>query len=438
MALRIDERDRRILALAVPALFTLAVEPLYVLVDTAIVGHLGTTPLGGLALSATVLNTMIYLCNFLSFGVTTRVAFETGRGDQRAAARVGVQALWLAAGLGAVLVAVTLLFGHALASALGGNAHVVDAATTYLRISAIGVPAVLVAVAGQGFLRGVADTRTPFAVVLVSNVLNVVLEVAFVYMFHLGIAGSAWGTVIAQLLAAAWFLVLLSRRIIATGATRRPVGAELRTLLGIGRHVVIRTAALLSAFALAASAAAHVGTAALAGHQIAYQMFLLLALTVDALAVAAQALVGSARGAGDDVEHAATSNRLIRLGVIVGAFLTVVVIATSPLVPHLFTGDSRVVHDATIALIGLGLLQVPGAVTFVLDGVLMGASDFGFVKWVTVGALVVYLPFALAVLHWHRLGIVTIWAGLVVWVTARAALNLWRFRSTTAPVTSPT
>jgi putative MATE family efflux protein len=425
----LDDRDRRILALAVPALATLAIEPLYLLVDTAIVGRLGTVPLGGLALATTVLTSLLWICNFLSFGTTTRVAFLTGRGDDGAAACAGAQALWLCAFIGIPIAVLVAVAARPLAGALGGEGAILDAATTYLHISAVAMPAVLVALAAQGYLRGLSDTRSPLIVVLVANVLNVVLEVVLVYGFDLGVAGSAWGTVVALLLAAAWFLRLCGARITGAGTALRPVADELRRLLGVGRHVLVRTGALLAVLTLATATAARVSAATLAAHQIAFQVFVLLALVTDALAIAAQAIVGTELGGAGDVEAAATGRRLVRLGLLVGIGMGVVLLALSPVLPHLFTTDDAVASRATIALAILAAMQLPGSITFVLDGVLMGGSDFAYVKWVTVGGLLVFLPFAAAVLTWHRLGIAGIWVGLLAWMATRAALNGARFRS---------
>jgi putative MATE family efflux protein len=420
---RLDDVDRRILALAVPALGSLAVEPLYVLADTAIVGRLGTAPLGGLAIASVVLNTVMWLSNVLSFGTTSQVAFYTGRGDRRAAERVTAQGLWLCVLVGIPLAFAIAVFARPVAVLLGGKGAVLEAAVTYLRISAVGVPAVLVTLLGHGWFRGLSDTRTPLRVVLVANVLNIVLEVVLVYGFHRGVAGSAWGTVAAQYVAAAWFLLM--------GVARfgRPVARELRRLATIGRHLFVRTLALVGVLVLSTSVAARIDAPTLGGHQIALQLFTFLALVVDALAIAAQAMVGTSLGAGQALGARATGQRLIRLGRITGAGIGAVVLLTSPLVPHIFTSDRRVVHQATIALALLGVLQLPAAIAFVLDGVLMGASDFRYLQWVTLAAGLAFLPFAAAVLVWHRLGIATIWLGLVVWMTVRAVVIRARFGS---------
>jgi putative MATE family efflux protein len=424
-----DARDRRILTLAVPALGALAAEPIYILVDTAIVGRLGTVPLGGLALASTVLTTLAWSCNFLAFGTTTRVAFLSGRGDHRAAAGVGAQSLWLCAAIGVPLAVLVALLGRPLAAALGGEGDILDAATTYLRISAAAMPALLVILAGQGYLRGVSDTRTPFKVLLSSNLLNLVLEVVLVYGFDLGVAGSAWGTLVAQMMAAAWFVWLCGRRIIAADTSLRPRPAEMAALVRTGAHLFIRTGALLAVLTLATAAAARVGPATLGAHQIAHQLFLFLALTVDALAVAGQAIIGTDLGASAVDQARQLAARVVRLGCWVGGAIGVALVLLSPVLPHAFTSDGEVISRATVAIVFLGVMQVPGAITFVLDGVLMGGSDFGYVKWVTLGGLVMFAPIAGAVLVWPDLGIAGLWAGLLLWMTTRAVLNLIRFRS---------
>lgn len=423
-----DGRDRRIVALAVPALGTLAVEPLYVLVDTAIVGRLGTVPLAGLAVASTVLTTLITVCNFLAYGTTARVAFLSGRGDRPGGAIVAAQGLWLAVAIGVVLAVAVGLAGRRLAGVVGGEGAVLEAATTYLRISAVGIPLVLVALVGNGYLRGVSDTRTPLLVVGMANVVNLVLEVVLVYGFDLGVAGSAWGTVVAQLLAAAWFLVLVGRRIVGEGVTVSPVRGEIVRLLAAGRHLLMRTAALLGTLALATSTAARVGAVTLAGHQIALQVHTFLALVLDSLAIPGQILVATALGAGDVDEARGISRRLVRLGILIGAGAGLVVVVTSWALPHAFSSDPTVVDRATLALVLVGLAQVPAAIAFVLDGVLIGSSDFRFLKWNMLAGLVVFLPFALAVLLWHSLGIAGIWTGIVVWMLFRAAVNAARFR----------
>ena len=428
MAVALDPRDRRILALAAPALGTLAVEPLYVLVDTAIVGRLGTVPLGGLALASTVLTTTVFLCNFLAYGTTARVAFLTGRGDHAGAAATVAQALWACALLGVPLAVAVAALARPVAALLGGEGAVLDAAVTYLRISAVGVPLVLVAFVGQGHLRGLSDTRSPLVVVVVANALNVVLEVALVYGAGLGVAGSAWGTVVAQALAAAWFLRLSGARLDASGAVRGPERREILALVRVGRHLMARTAALLAAVSLATAVAARLGPGPLGGHQVALQVSLFLALSVDALAIPAQALVGTALGLGDAAEARALARRVLRLGLVAGSALGAVLLALSPVLPHAFSRDPDVVRAATAALVLLAVEQPVAAAAMTLDGVLMGASDFAFLRTAMLGALGVFVPLALLVAAVPGLGVAGLWGALVAWMVARAAANWLRLR----------
>jgi len=420
--------DRAIWGLAIPALGTLAIEPLYRLADTAIIGRLGTIPLAGLALAATVLSTLVFLCGFLTTGTTARVAFLSGRGSDRAAAEVIPQVLWVAAALGVTLTALVVSLARPLAELVGGEPAVIDQAVTYLRISGLAIPAILVAFVGNGWHRGRSDTRTPLAIVLVANVLNVVLDLFLVYGLDLGLKGSAIGTLVAQSVAGVWFLVLLVKAVIHHGAGVRPHRTELTRVLRVARQMGLRSAGLLATLALATAVASRISAASLAGHQIAFSVFLFLALSVDALAVAAQALVGTALGRSGVDEARAVGRRIIRMGVIVGAGLSAVVLVTSQVIPRLFSQDAAVIDRAGVALIGLAALQIPAAAAFVLDGVLEGASDFGFLQWALLGSMVPFLPFAFAVIQRPELGLAGLWAGLFAWVSTRAVLLGIRFR----------
>ena len=247
--------DKEVFALAVPALGALAAEPLYVLVDTAIVGHLGTMQLASLAIAATVLSTGFTLLNFLTYGTTAQVARLHGAGRDREAARLGSQALWLAIGLGALLLVGTLALAPAAVRLMGGEDEVADGAVLYLRIAALGGPFFMLAAAAQGFLRGIGDLRTPLVILVVAHVVNAVLEVLFVYGFGWGLAGSAWGTVIAQVGMGLAFV-----RVQWRAGLERPVLALMRPLMRIGAEIAVRTGALLGAFLVASAVLARVGS----------------------------------------------------------------------------------------------------------------------------------------------------------------------------------
>ncbi|MEX2294568.1 MAG: MATE family efflux transporter [Acidimicrobiales bacterium] len=421
---RIDALDRRILVIAVPALGSLLVEPIYVLTDTAVVGRLGTVPLGGLALASTVLNTLVWVFNFLSYGTTVRVAVRRGRGDLAGGAADALQALWLAVGIGIVMAATIAVAARGLVGLLGDDAAVIDQGVTYLRVSAVGVPFQFLTIACIGYLYGLPDTKRPFLVLAASNAVNLVVELVLVFGFDWGIAGSAWGTVVAQALSAAVLLAIVVPALRMDGLRRLSVVPSVMwAVLKVGAHMVQRTAFLLAALAVATASAARVGTAELAGHQIGAQLFLFLAIGVDMFKVSGQSLVGHALGAGRPDEAREVVVHLYAWALRVGLLLTVVTAALSPVLPRAFSGDADVVHAATIALLVLAAMQLPSALTFVLDGVLMGANDFRDLRWQTTIAFVCALPVFVAVVVRPSLGIATVWVGLLIWVSVRALKN---------------
>lgn len=426
---RLDALDRRILAIAVPALGSLLVEPVYVLTDTAVVGRLGTVPLGGLALASTVLNTLVWVFNFLSYGTTVRVAVRRGRGDLAGAATDALQALWLAVGIG-VAVALGIAAGASLlVNLIGDDPAVVAQGVTYLRVSAVGVPFQFVTIACIGYLYGIPDTKRPFIVLAIATASNLVLELIFVFGLDWGISGSAWGTVTAQMLSATVFLAIVVPRLRADGLHRLVVvPAVMWAVVKVGAHLVQRTAFLLATLAVATAAASRVGTAQLAGHQIAAQLFLFLAIGVDMFKVSGQSLVGHALGAGRPDDARDVVAHLYDWAWRVGLMLTIVTLALSPLLPHLFTNDPDVIGPATVALVVLAVMQLPAALTFVLDGVLMGANDFRDLRWQTTIAFAVVLPVFVTVMARPSLGILTVWIGMLLWVCVRAVKNHLRVR----------
>ena len=427
--LRLDSLDRRILAIAVPALGSLLVQPLYVVTDTIVVGHLGTVPLGGLALATTAISTLVWVFNFLSYGTTVRVAVRRGRGDLSGAASDALQALWLAAAIGLAIAVVMATATRPLIDLLGDDPDVIDQGVTYLRISAVGVPFNFVMMACIGYLYGLLDTKTPFVVALFANGLNVIIELVLVFGLDLGIAGSAWGTVVAEVLSAVVMLAVVIPRLRADGLRRLSVDAPVMlAVLKVGGHLVQRTAFLLAALAVATAAASRVGVAELAGHQIAAQIFLFLAIGTDMFKVAGQSMIGNALGAGDVDEARNVVTHLLLWAWRAGLLLTAGVFALSPVVPRIFTSDDDVIQAAIPAMLILALMQIPAAFTFVLDGALMGANDFRNLRWQTTLAFVVALPFFGAVIVWPRLGLPFVWLGMLAWITIRA----WRNRARVA------
>jgi putative MATE family efflux protein len=414
--------DRRIISLALPALGSLAVEPIYVLVDTAIVGQLGTEQLAGLAVAATVLSFVFIGSNFITYGTTERVARNLGAGDPLGAANAGVQAMWVAALVGVPAAALLYVVARPLSALLGATDEVLDHATTFLTISAVGVPFVLVTLASQGVLRGKSDYVTPLWILLAANVANVLIELVLVFGLDLGVAGSAWSTVIAQVGAAVAFAWRV-RRPLRPASITRPDRAGMAPLMTAGTHLLLRVGSMLAVFAGATMVAARIDEPTLAAHQIVTSMFLFLALTLDALAVPAQTIVAEELGRGERPTAAEVAGRATRLSLITGTALCVLLAALAPVLPHLFTDDQEVIERAVAGLLWLALVLVPGAIAFAYDGVLIGAADYRFLGRAALVYLLVVIPIGVVTLLYPRLGIAGIWGGLLIWMMIRAAAN---------------
>ena len=419
--------DREIIRLAVPALGALIAEPLYVLADTAIVGHLGTRQLAGLAVAGIVLTAAFAIFNFLAYSTTGAVARRLGAGRRDDATSIGVDAGWLALGLGVALTVLGVVLAPQVVDAMGASAGARAFAITYLRISAIGAPFYLVSLAGAGFLRGMQDTRTTLVIAVAANVVNLALEVLLVYGLHTGIAGSAWGTVIAQLCAALAYLLIVRRFARDTGARLTPDPAGVKAVAVIGGPLIVRTGSLLAVSLTVTALAARIDDVAVAAHQIAFQVNLLLALMLDAIAIAAQAIVGRYLGAREPEAARAASDRMIELGVAAGVAIGLVVAATAPWFPDLFTNDPSVVHLAAQILLIVAVLQPLAAVVFVLDGVLIGAGDQRYLALaMVVASFGVFAPIA-AVVALSGGGLLALWGAIAAWVVARAVGMIGRF-----------
>ena len=421
--------DREIARLAIPAFGALIAEPIYILSDTAVVGHLGTPQLAGLAVASSILLTLYAVFIFLAYGTTAAVSRLLGAGDEAEAAHQAVQSLWLAGIVGVVVAAAGLALAEPLVTLVGAEGAVRDNALVYLRISLLGVPAMLAVLAGTGYLRGLQDTRTPLVVATGTAVLNLVLEVVLIYGFDQGIGASALSTVVAQTLAAAVYLGMIGRAARRLGVDTGPHPASLRSLVRVGRDLLIRTAALRAALVVATAVAARLGTIDLAAQQVAMEIWSALAFGLDAVAIAGQAMVGRALGAGDGEGARGAGRRMIEWGVVLGVAAGVAVLATRTVLPRVFTDDPAVIDLAAFALVWVAAIQPLNGVAFVLDGILIGAGDMAFLARAMVGAALVFVPPALAVAALD-LGIGWLWACIALLMATRALTLGVRFAGT--------
>ncbi|MFF7192512.1 MATE family efflux transporter [Streptomyces sp. NPDC008079] len=449
--------DREILALAVPAFGALVAEPLFVMADSAVVGHLGTAQLAGLGVAAALLTTAVNIFVFLAYATTAAVARRVGAGDLPAAIRQGVDGIWLALLLGALVIAVVLPAAPAVVDLFGASPTAAPYATTYLRISSLGIPAMLMVLAATGVLRGLQDTRTPLYVAVGGFAANAGLNAGLVYGAGLGIAGSAWGTVIAQNGMAAvyvWVVIRGAKRHLAkphlptrddpaphdpatdarTGARSalwtllRPDPAGIRACARAGVPLLVRTLSLRAVLLIATAVAAGLGDAAIAAHQITLTVWSLLAFALDAIAIAGQAIIGRYLGADDPEGARAACRRMIEWGVACGVVLGLLVTLARPLIGPMFTSDPAVRDALTSALLVVALAQPVCGIVFVLDGVLMGAGDGPYLAWSMLGTLAVFAPAALAVpaLGW---GLTALWWAMTLMMLTRLAALWLRARS---------
>lgn len=423
---RRSPHDRAIRALAVPALGSLIAEPALSLVDTAFIGRVGRDALAALGVAAAVFALAFFLFNFLEYGTTTEVAKAVGRGDLGAAGRATATAMTLAVGCGVAVALALVAFRGQIAGLLGAAGEVRAGAVTYIGIRALAAPAVLLVRAAHGAYRGYQDTRTPFLVAVGVNGVNLLLDPLLIFGLGWGIGGAAWATAIAQWVGACWFAALLMKGKQKYGlAGARPVTNEVRAFLRVGRNLAIRTGALLATFTLATAVAARVSDVALAAHQVLSQLFLFLALGLDALAIAAQALVARVLGSGDRLGAREVSDRLLALGVGVGIALTLLLAVVGPLVPGWFTSDPETRRAIAGAFGILVVLQPLAAIVFVWDGVFIGAGDFGFLALAMVGAALVAGTLLLMVLPlgW---GLNGVWWSIGALLGARGLTLGWR------------
>jgi putative MATE family efflux protein len=417
---------RRIAGLALPALGVLAAEPLYLLFDLAVVGRLGALALAGLAIGGLVLALVSSQLTFLSYGTTARAARFFGAGDRRAAVGEGVQATWLAIGLGLVVVAAVQAAAVPLLAVIADGGEIAEEALPWLRIAILGAPAILISLAGNGWMRGVQDTARPLRYVVsgfaVSAVLCPLLVYGWLGLPRMELAGSAVANVVGQWLAA----VMFCRALLVERVALRIDFAVLRAQVVMGRDLVVRTLAFQACFVSAAAVAARFGAAAVAAHQVVLQLWSFLALVLDSLAIAAQSLVGAALGAGQLAHAKSVAWRVTVVSTLGAAVLAAAFAVGSSALPALFTSDRSVLDEIGVPWWFL-VAQLPVAgVVFALDGVLLGAGDARFMRNATLAsALIGFLP-----LVWMSLafgwGLLGIWSGLTTFMVLRLVFVGWR------------
>lgn len=419
---------REIWRLSVGAFWALVTEPLFLLADSAIVGHLGTTQLAALGIATTVLGSLISLCIFLAYGTTAGVARHVGRGAPRAALALGIDGLWLAGALGLVVSIAGVPLAGTLARLLGPSPAVAAQATAYLHVALLGGIPLLVMLAAVGVLRGIADVRTPLVLAVVANLGNIVLNLLLVYgvggWHGLGLVGSATGSLVAQTGGALAAVAVVVRRARAAGAPLAPDLPGVRAAARTGVPLLVRTVLLRAGLVLMTWGATRMGSAELAAMQLALTIWSFLAFALDGVAIAAQTLVGAALGRGDPAEARALADRLVRWGAAYGVGTGVVLLACGAALPHLFTADPRVLDRLPAVLLVAAAAQPVAGVVFVLDGILIGADDGNFLAVAHAVVIAVFAPVAVVVVLGGH-GLVALWLAFGAAFMGGRCLTLW-------------
>ena len=425
-----DPYDREIWALAWPALGALAADPLVSLVDTAFVGQLGATPLGALGVNASIFSFTFWLFAFLAYATTPMIARAMSKGQPDIAGVLINHALSLALLSGFISLILLQLAANPLIDLMGAQGELAEATLSYYRIRACSAPAVLVIMAGHGIFRGFQDTRTPFYVTLGLNLINLVLDPIFIFVLHWGLTGAAWATLIAQWLGAVvfiWLFLIKYRKTLNVPLTW-PAFSALKPFLKIGSELVIRTMALAGTLLVATGVATRLGTVSIAAHQVALQLWLFLALVIDALAIASQALMAKYIGLGQNVIARHIASRLLWLGlwlglILMGGFL----ISRGPLA-NLFSNDLEVLSQVGEIFIFVAVMQPLNALIFVWDGIFMGREDFRFlaISMVIAAAIAVTMLRLVIPFGW---GLTGVWWSMIVLMLLRFTTLWWRYNT---------
>ena len=390
--------NRDILRLAVPALGSLVVEPLFLALDSAMIGHLGVAQLAGLGIAGSVLQTFVGLMVFLAYSTTPAVARLFGSGDNARAVSRGIDGMWLALGIGGVLAVIGYFLSPWMISLFGPSAAVAEQAEIYLGLSMWGIPAMLIVFAATGLLRGLQNTVTPLWIAGCGFAANALLNWLFIYGLGWGIAGSAAGTIVAQWGMVVAYVVIAARLVRQHGSSAAPSRAGVRGTARTGGWLFLRTVALRAGLLLTVVAATTLGTEELAGWQIVFTIGSTAAFALDALAIAAQALIGKHLGSGDEDGVRYVLRRTVAWGAMSGVVIGLVIACLSPVLGVAFTGEWGMSWLTLPAFILMGALQPIAGVVYVLDGVLMGANDSRYLALAGLVNLVPFIAYLLIVL----------------------------------------
>ena len=390
---------RRILTLAVPTFGQLIAEPTFILIDTAIVGHIGDAALAGLSIGSTIILTAVGLCIFLAYSTTAQVAHLLGAGRRREGLQAGIDGLWLALAIGVVLGIALFIGAEPLCRAIGGTAssEVLDQAVTYTRAIVLGAPGMLLVYAANGIFRGLQKVRITLISAVSGAILNTVLDVLFVIVLRWGIAGSGAATLIAQ-----WYMglfltipaILWAR---ADGATLRPQLSGMAAAGGDGLPLFIRTLAIRAAMVVTVASAARMGTSVLAGFQAVNSSWNFAMNMLDSVGIAGQTLVATSLGAQRVTQARRLTDVTGRAGLATGVILGLGFAMVGLFAGRMFSPTPHVQLLVAVGMVTMGVFFPLQGWMMALDGILIGARDYRYLALTCTLTAAVYIVLVMSV-----------------------------------------
>ncbi|MFC2372833.1 MAG: MATE family efflux transporter [Parascardovia denticolens] len=397
--------SRQLWSLALPTFGQLVAEPAFVLIDTAIVGHISTAALAGLSVGSTIILTAVGLCNFLAYSTTAHVAKLMGAGKEKEGLRSGVDGTWLALAIGLVLSLLLFLFAQPLCSAIGAKGEALGQAVLYTKAVVLGAPGMLMVYAVNGIFRGMQEASITLWAAVFGAGLNTILDFAFIYGAHMGILGSGLATCLAQW---AMSLVLV---IPAFLKARSQQVSLLPSRQGLARNafqglpLFARTLALRMAMVATVVAAASMGTQVLASYQAVNSAWNFALNTLDSVAIAGQALVGTALGAKDVGETRFLTKLIARSGALSGLAVGLVFACLGLWGAGLFSPQAPVQALISLSMIIVAFFFPLQGWMWALDGILIGAGDFTYLAGACAAAagahVVALIALARALSFWR-------------------------------------
>lgn len=434
--MQFTQLDKDIFRFSVPTLGALVAEPVMLMCDTAMVGRLGITALAGVGVSSTVLNTCVGLFIFLAYAASPHIAQHVARNNITSALNSGVNGLWLSLGIGSLV----MMLGYSTSSYVvhwfTKDPATAAVALSYLDISFLGLIPILVSTAATGILRGLSDTVTPLKVMGIGCGCNVALNYLLIYPCGFGVVGSALGTVIAQWGMAIFFVWKILQHCRGHQVALRP-GKEGLSVFGTqGGWLFLRSLVMRIGLLIIMRIAASTGTIGLASVHIQMTLLSLYSLTMDSLAIAAQLLMGKARGTYSNPNSYPITgpmkriiSRLTLWSFILGIVCSLILSLISPFIGKLFSNNSTVI-SYTLWLTLLSALTAPlAAYVFTTDGIAMGLQDNKYLSLASIFNVAVLCVWLIVGQHMTQHAslltqALTVWSGWSIAFLGARALTL--------------